>query len=32
VMNRLHSRWLKWIFAALMAYLAFEMVRKGLGR
>lgn len=30
VMNRLHSRWLKWIFAALMAYLAFEMAKKGI--
>jgi hypothetical protein len=30
VMNRLESRWLKWIFAALMAYLAFEMGRSGI--
>jgi uncharacterized membrane protein YfcA len=30
IMNRLHSRWLKWIFAALMAYLAYAMAAKGL--
>lgn len=30
IMNRLHSRWLKWIFAALMAYLAYEMAAKGI--
>ena len=30
IMNRLHSRWLKWIFAVLMAYLAFEMGSRGL--
>ncbi len=30
IMNRLHSHWLKWIFAVLMAYLAFEMGSRGL--
>lgn len=30
VMNRLHSAVLKWIFSALMLYLAYEMFAKGL--
>ena len=30
VMNRLHSSLLKWIFTALMAYLAYGMLAKGL--
>lgn len=30
VMNRLHSVALKWLFAALMAYLAYGMLAKGL--
>jgi uncharacterized membrane protein YfcA len=30
VMNRLHSASLKWIFTALMAYLAYGMLAKGL--
>ncbi len=30
IMNRLHSAWLKWLFAALMVYLAYEMMAKGL--
>ncbi len=30
VMNRLHSSSLKWIFTALMAYLAYGMLAKGL--
>ena len=30
VMNRLHSSKLKWIFTALMAYLAYGMLAKGL--
>jgi hypothetical protein len=29
-MNRLHSVSLKWLFAALMFYLAYEMMAKGL--
>ncbi len=31
IMNRLHSVWLKWLFATLMVYLAYEMLAKGLG-
>lgn len=31
VMNRLHSAVLKWIFSALMAYLAYEMLVQALG-
>jgi uncharacterized membrane protein YfcA len=31
VMNRLHSAQLKWIFAALMAYLAYGMFAKAVG-
>jgi uncharacterized protein len=30
VMNRLHSSLLKWVFTALMAYLAYGMLAKGL--
>ena len=30
IMNRLHSVWLKWLFAILMLYLAYEMLAKGL--
>jgi uncharacterized protein len=30
LMNRLHSAVLKWIFSALMAYLAYEMLAKAL--
>jgi uncharacterized membrane protein YfcA len=30
IMNRLHSSWLKWLFAVLMMYLAYEMLAKGL--
>jgi uncharacterized protein len=30
IMNRLHSAWLKWLFAILMLYLAYEMLAKGL--
>jgi uncharacterized membrane protein YfcA len=30
IMNRLHSAWLKWLFAVLMLYLAYEMLAKGL--
>ncbi len=30
VMNRLHSVWLKWLFAILMAYLAYGMLARGL--
>ena len=32
VMNRLHSAWLKWLFSALMVYLAYEMMAKGLNQ
>lgn len=31
LMNRLHSAVLKWIFSALMAYLAYEMLAQALG-
>lgn len=31
IMNRLHSAGLKWLFAVLMLYLAYEMLAKGLG-
>lgn len=31
VMNRLHSASLKWVFAALMAYLAYGMLAKAVG-
>lgn len=30
IMNRLHTSWLKWLFAFLMLYLAYEMLAKGL--
>jgi uncharacterized protein len=30
LMNRLHSVWLKWLFAVLMAYLAYGMLARGL--
>jgi uncharacterized protein len=30
IMNRLHSAWLKGLFALLMVYLAYEMLAKGL--
>jgi uncharacterized membrane protein YfcA len=30
VMNRLHSVWLKWLFAVLMFYMAYEMLAKAL--
>lgn len=29
IMNRLKARWLKWLFAGLMAYLAWEMGSRG---
>ncbi|HTZ82393.1 MAG TPA: sulfite exporter TauE/SafE family protein, partial [Candidatus Acidoferrales bacterium] len=32
VMNRLHSTVLKWIFSALMAYLAYEMLAQALAK